>query len=59
MTSGASSGAGTVERLKRAVFPSYGLLAAIRIDLFTHLQDGPKAAPKLAGDMGVAMGVLM
>ena len=52
MTS-AKSGSTIVEALKRAVFPSYALLAAIQIDLFTHLEDSSKTAEELAAEMDV------
>ncbi|MEE8159810.1 MAG: methyltransferase [Dehalococcoidia bacterium] len=52
MTSTAS-GSTIVEALKRAVFPSYALLAAIQIDLFTHLSHSYKTAEQLATNMGV------
>ncbi len=52
MTS-AKSGSTIVEALKRAVFPSYALLAAIQIDLFTHLGDSSKTAEELAAEMDV------
>ena len=47
------SGSPIVEALKRAVFPSYALLAAIQLDLFTQIQDSSKTAEKLAAEMGV------
>ncbi len=48
-----SSGSETIERLKKAVFPSYALLAAVQLDLFTALKDGSKTAEEVAEDMGV------
>ncbi len=47
-----SSGSEIIERLKKAVFPSYALLAAVQLDLFTALKDGSKTAEEVAEDMG-------
>lgn len=48
-----NSGSTIVEKLKRAVYPSYALLTAIQIDLFTHLGDSSKTDEELATQMGI------
>jgi Arc/MetJ-type ribon-helix-helix transcriptional regulator len=42
-----------IEELEWAVWPSFALLAAIRLDLFTPLKDGPLSVEQLAGKLGV------
>ena len=42
----------TIERLKRAVYPSYALLAAVELDVFTPLHDGPMTAGEVAAALG-------
>lgn len=42
----------TINHLKRAVYPSYALLAAVDLDVFTPLHDGPLTA----GEISVAIG---
>src|SRR3990170_4010826 len=43
----------TIEELEWAVWPSFALLAGIRLDLFTPLKDGPLSVEQLAGKLGV------
>lgn len=43
----------TVEKLEWAVWPSFAMLAGIRLDLFTALKDGPRTAEEIAGSIGV------
>src|SRR3990170_4111640 len=43
----------TIEELEWAVWPSFALLAGIRLDLFTPLKDGPLSAEQIAGKLGV------
>ncbi len=43
----------TIEELEWAVWPSFALLAGIRLDLFTPLKDGPMSVEQLAGKLGV------
>ena len=42
-----------LEELEWAVWPSFALLAGIRLDLFTPLKDGPLSAEQIAGKLGV------
>jgi len=42
-----------IEELEWAVWPSFALLAGIRLDLFTPLKDGPLSAEQLADKLGV------
>jgi hypothetical protein len=44
----------TLEELEWAVWPSFALLAGIRLDLFTPLKDGPLSAEQLADKLGGA-----
>jgi predicted transcriptional regulator len=43
----------TIEELEWAVWPSFALVAGIRLDLFTPLKDGPLSAEQLADKLGV------
>jgi SAM-dependent methyltransferase len=43
----------TLEELEWAVWPSFALLAGIRLDLFTPLKDGPLSVEQLAGKLAV------
>jgi len=43
-----------IEELEWAVWPSFALLAGIRLDLFTPLKDGPLSAEQLANNLGGA-----
>ena len=43
----------TIEELEWAVWPSFALLAGIRLDLFTPLKDGPMSLEQLADQLGV------
>ena len=43
----------TIEELEWAVWPSFALLAGIRLDLFTPLKDGPLSAEQLTDKLGV------
>ncbi|MBI2180984.1 MAG: methyltransferase domain-containing protein [Deltaproteobacteria bacterium] len=43
----------TIEELEWAVWPSFALLAGIRLDLFTPLKDGPMSVEQLADKLGV------
>ena len=43
----------TIEELEWAVWPSFALLAGIRLDLFTLLKDGPLSVEQLADQLGV------
>ena len=42
-----------IEELEWAVWPSFALLAGIRLDLFTPLKDGPLSTEQLADQLGV------
>ena len=42
-----------LEELEWAVWPSFALLAGIRLDLFTSLKDGPMSVEQFAGQLGV------
>jgi SAM-dependent methyltransferase len=43
----------TIEELEWAVWPSFALLAGIRLDLFTPLKDGSMSVEQLAGQLAV------
>jgi len=43
----------TISRLQRALYPSIALLAAIQLDLFTPLVDGPGTVEQVAEALGV------
>jgi len=43
----------TISRLQRALYPSIALLAAIQLDLFTPLGDGPGTVEQVAEALGV------
>ena len=38
----------TISRLQRALYPSIALLAAIQLDLFAPLSDGPRTVEQVA-----------
>ena len=44
----------TIWRLRTALYPSIALLAAIQLDLFTPLSDGPKTFENVAEALGVS-----
>ena len=43
----------TIEKLFKAVYPSFALLAGIQLDLFTPLKDGPLSAEQIANAIQV------
>lgn len=43
----------TISRLEMAVHPSFALLAGMKLDLFTPLQDGPLSSEEIATEIGV------
>jgi len=43
----------TIWRLRTALYPSFALLAAIQLDLFTPLSDGPGTVEQVAETLGV------
>lgn len=43
----------TIEKLEAAVFPSFAMLAGMKLDLFTPLKDGPMNVGELAQALGV------
>ena len=43
----------TIWRLRTALYPSFALLAAIQLDLFTPLRDGPGTVEQVASALGV------
>ncbi len=47
-----------LDRLSRAVYPSFAALAALQLDLFTSLKDGPLTAGQIAGALDVKTGKL-
>ena len=47
-----------LDRLSRAVYPSFAALAALQLDLFTALKDGPLTAGQIAGALDVKTGKL-
>jgi len=48
----------TVEKLGRAVYPSFAMLAGMQLDVFTPLKDGPMSAEQIAEKIGVSPGKL-
>jgi hypothetical protein len=42
-----------IEELEWAVWPSFGLLAVVRLDLFTALKDGPMSVGQIADHLSV------
>ena len=53
-----SSGTGTIERLCQAVYPSFAMLAGMKLDLFTPLAGGAMSAKELAVALKVDSGRL-
>jgi methyltransferase family protein len=43
----------TIERLARAVYPSFAMVAGMQLDVFTPLQDGPLSVGQLAAALAV------
>ena len=48
-----SSKSGTIERLCQAVYPSFAMLAGMKLDLFTPLAESAMSADELAAALGV------
>jgi SAM-dependent methyltransferase len=48
----------TIDKLARAVYPAFAMLAGMQLDLFTPLKDGPMSAGQLATNLGVDQGKL-
>ena len=51
--SASESQTANIEELEWAVWPSFALLAGIRLDLFTPLKDGPLSVEQIADKLGV------
>ena len=51
--SASESKTANIEELEWAVWPSFALLAGIRLDLFTPLKDGPLSVEQIADKLGV------
>jgi ubiquinone/menaquinone biosynthesis C-methylase UbiE len=49
-----TQGPETISRLANAVYPSFAALAAMELDVFTPLKDGPKRAEEIADALGVS-----
>lgn len=47
-----------IENLGMAVYPSFAMVAGMKLDLFTPLGDGPRNAEQIAGSAGVGMAKL-
>lgn len=43
----------TIQKLAKAIYPSFAMLAGMQLDVFTPLQDGPMTAEQLADALGV------
>ena len=43
----------TIEKLGKAVYPSFAMLAGMKLDLFTPLKNGPMTAQQIADELGV------
>lgn len=42
----------TIDRLRFGIFPSLAMLAGLQMEVFTHLQDGPRTSQALADALG-------
>src|SRR5262249_55380340 len=42
-----------IERLARAVYPSFAMLAGMELDVFTPLKDGPLTGLQIAATLGI------
>jgi 2-hydroxy-4-(methylsulfanyl)butanoate S-methyltransferase len=49
----ADSTLSAIEQLEWSVWPAFAMLAGARLELFTHLKDGPKDCPEIARALGV------